>query len=166
MKIQPIKDLLTFKSMPYNYTQIDENVSRSAQPTREDYLWLKRSGVTDVINFRTLWKKDMSFDEASWAEFLGIRYHHLPSVSAKPDESKIKIFLEMVNSIVEQGGRVHIHCKAGADRTGMYSFVYKAVKGIGTMAENEREWLARGLNVSKYPDLMEWTKAFLKKVIK
>ena len=51
----------------------------------------------------------------------------------------------------------------GADRTGLYSFIYKSIKGIGTMQENETEWIRYGLKQDKYPNLMNWGKEFLKK---
>ena len=63
-----------------------------------------------------------------------------------------------------RSGKAHIHCKAGADRTGMYAFIYKAIQGIGTIAENEKEWLAHGHNTTRYPDLRNWTKNFLKTI--
>jgi hypothetical protein len=55
---------------------------------------------------------------------------------------------------------------AGADRTGMYAFIYKVLNGIGTLAENDKEWLERGHNVKLFPDLRGWTKDFLKTFIK
>lgn len=44
-----------FKAQPPNYTKIDDTVSRSAQPAKEDFKWLKEQGVSDIINFRTMY---------------------------------------------------------------------------------------------------------------
>ena len=44
----------SYKGKPSNYAIVDEHLSRSAQPNREDFVWLKNQGVTDVINLRTM----------------------------------------------------------------------------------------------------------------
>ena len=163
MKIQSISNIL-FKGKPSNYAKIDEYVSRSAQPLKDDFTWLKEQGVTDVINFRTMYTPAVNFDEAEELKKLGIRYHNIPTITMKPNEEKIYDFLNIINSIIKNNGKAHIHCKAGADRTGMYAFIYKAVKNIGTIAENEAEWLRFGHNKKLYPNLQSWTKEFVKKL--
>jgi protein tyrosine phosphatase (PTP) superfamily phosphohydrolase (DUF442 family) len=163
MRIQSITSTL-FKGKPNNYAKIDEHVSRSAQPLKEDLTWLKEQGITDVINFRTMYAPAVDFDEAEELKKLGIRYHNIPTVTMKPNEEKIHKFLNIINNVIENNGKAHIHCKAGADRTGMYAFIYKTVKNIGTIAENEVEWLKFGHNKKLYPNLQSWTKEFVKKL--
>ena len=46
----------------------------------------------------------------------------------------------------------------------MYAFIYKMVQGLGTLVENEKEWVARGHNTTRYPELRSWTKNILKKL--
>ncbi|MBE7711695.1 MAG: hypothetical protein E7Z92_06100 [Cyanobacteria bacterium SIG31] len=162
MKIQSISPLVNFMGEPKNFARIDKVVSRSAQPTPEDFAWLKEQGITDVINFRTLYVPGVDFKEEEVVKELGMNYHNIPTITFKPNENKIKSFLALVEKIATNGGKAHIHCMAGADRTGMYAFVYKAIKGIGTIAENEKEWIERGHNITKYPDLRNWTKNFVK----
>jgi protein tyrosine phosphatase (PTP) superfamily phosphohydrolase (DUF442 family) len=163
MKIQPI----AFKGMPANYAKIDETVSRSAQPMIDDFQWLKENEqVTDVINFRTMFEPKVDFSESYVVEKLGMKYHSIPSKTKEPSEENIAKFLKIVNDVKEKKGKVHIHCKAGADRTGMYSYIYKAINNIGNPVENEMEWLAKGHNTTLFPDLIGWTKNFLKQIIK
>ena len=161
MKTQQIS-FFCFKGMPNNYAKIDNYVSRSAQPNKEDFLWLKEQGVTDIINFRTMIESTLNFNEKKVVENLGMKYHHISTVTSKPNEEKINQFLSLVENIKNNGGKAHIHCKAGADRTGLYSFIYKVVKGIGTIAENEREWIEKGHNIVRFPDLRKWAKECLK----
>ena len=163
MRIQSITSTL-FKGEPNNYAKIDEHVSRSAQPLKEDLTWLKEQGITDVINFRTMYAPAVDFDEAEELKKLGIRYHNIPTITMKPNEEKIHKFLNIINDVIDNNGKAHIHCKAGADRTGMYAFIYKAVRNIGTVAENEAEWLKFGHNKKLYPNLQSWTKEFVKKL--
>ena len=161
MKIQPIS-LFSFKGMPNNYAKIDNYVSRSAQPQKEDFAWLKEQGVTDVINFRTMVVEAIDFDEEVEVLKQGMRYHNIPSRTKNPTDENINKFLNLVEEIKNRSGKAHIQCKAGADRTGMYAFIYKMLKGIGTLAGNEREWLEHGHNTKLYSDLRNWAKNFVK----
>lgn len=157
-------NLISFKGMPYNYSKIDNTLSRSAQPMVEDFAWLKEQGVTDVVNFRTMVVSGIEFDEKTSVEALGMRYHNIPSITSKPSEKNVIDFLNLAKSVADKDGKLHIHCKAGADRTGMYAFIYKAMKNIGTLSENEKEWIARGHNIQRYPDLRTWAKVLVNKL--
>lgn len=154
---------ITFCRKPENYAIVDKYVSRSAQPSKDDLKWLKNQGVTDIVNFRTMTVPDINFDEAKTAEQLGMKYHNIPSISKYPDENKIFKFLNLADKIEQNGGKLHIHCKQGADRTGLYSFLYKSFKNIGTTGENIQEWISLGLHTEKYPDLINWALDFIKK---
>lgn len=165
MRIQQ-GSIFSFKAMPNNYAKIDKYVSRSAQPDKEDFAWLKEQGVTDVINFRTMVVEGIDFNEEAEVKKAGMTYHNIPSKTNSPTEKNIMSFLNLTEKIKSQGGKAHIHCKAGADRTGMYAFIYKAIKNIGTLAENEKEWIDRGHNITRYPNLRNWTKDFIKTIKK
>lgn len=160
MKIQQI----TFTGKPNNYAKIDNVLSRSAQPNKEDFAWLKKQGVTDVVNFRTMFVAAIDFDEKEVVESLGMKYHNIPSITAKPQEKNVLEFLNLADNISKNNGKLHLHCQAGADRTGMYSFIYKSMKNIGDMTQNVQEWIQKGHNVAKYPDLIEQTKKIIEKI--
>ena len=157
---------ITFQGKPNNYAKIDNFLSRSAQPQKDDFKWLKEQGVTDIINFRTMTVSGLNFSEKDTVEVLGMKYHNIPTVPAKPEESGIIKFLNLIKNIRQNNGKAHIHCKAGADRTGMYSFVYKTLKGIGSKEENKQEWIQRGHNTKRYPNMIKWTEDFLNKLTK
>ncbi len=164
MKIQPTN--LIFKGKPENYAKIDYYLSRSAQPMRDDFIWLKNRGVTDIINFRTMHNPKLDFDEKTVVESLGMKYHNIPTTSAAPEENKIFAFLELIQSIKNNQGKAHLHCKAGADRTGMYSFIYKGVNKIGDIRQNEVEWLMHGHRQERYPEMISWAENILQKLIR
>lgn len=147
---------LYFTGQPSNYAKINENLSRSAQPAKEDFIWLKENGVTDVVNFRTMYVTGLDFDEKNVVESLGMKYHNIPTYTKSPNDAQVKSFLNLVDYITEKHGKVHIHCQAGADRTGMYSFIYKSMKNIGTTSENIQEWIRHGLHQNLYPNLISW----------
>ena len=156
---------ISFLGIPKNYAVVDKYVSRSAQPLKDDFSWLKDNGVTDIINFRTMYAPGINFDEKTVVEDLGMNYHNIPSSTNNPDEKNIRKFLNIVNKIKEKSGKVHIHCMAGADRTGMYAFIYKTLNSIGLTQENEAEWIRMGHDKERYPDLISRTKIILKNLI-
>ena len=162
MKVQPI----TFKGQPENYAKISNALSRSAQPQKDDFIWLKEQGVTDIINFRTMFVSGVDYDEKTLVESLGMKYHNIPSVTKEPKEGNILEFLKMVESVKEQGGKTHIHCMAGADRTGMYSYIYKTLNKIGSQSENQAEMLKMGHDKIRYPNLLPWINKFINKMLK
>ncbi len=154
---------LSFKGKPDNYKKIDNTVSRSAQPKADDFNWLKEQGVTDIINFRTMHVAGVDFDEKQLVEKNGMTYHNIPSITKNPDKTNIDKFLKIVDGVKQKGGKVHIHCKAGADRTGMYSWIYKQTHNLGTIQANEKEMIEMGHHSNLYPNLISWIKGFLSK---
>ncbi len=159
MKISPVN----FKGKPGNYAVIDKFVSRSAQPLKDDFLWLKQQGVTDIINFRTMYASKLNFNEKDTVEKLGMKYHNIPTISAHPTVEKVQEFLNLIEQISKDGGKAHIHCLAGADRTGLYAFIYKMKTGIGSLLENKQEWINRGHNTTLYPKLIPWAEKLVQK---
>lgn len=157
---------VNFKGKPDNYGVIDKHVSRSAQPKPDDFKWLKEQGVTDIINFRTMIVPDLGKEEQNTVEALGMKYHNIPSYTRHPYESNIKLFLDKIEEIISNNGKAHIHCKAGADRTGMYAFIYKMLKGIGTLEQNKAEWMNFGHHFKLYPDLIDWAESFVRRTLK
>lgn len=157
---------INFSGKPDNYSVIDKFVSRSAQPKKEDLKWLQEQGVTDIFNFRTMYAPDINYEEKVEAENLGINYHSIPSVTRHPKEENIDLFLREIEDIKSKGGKAHIHCKAGADRTGMYAFIYETINGIKTLSRSQAEWFEHGYHYRLYPDLMEWTRNFVLKIKK
>lgn len=166
VNMQVLFSRINFAGKPDNYAIIDEYLSRSAQPKKEDFAWLKEQGVTDIFNFRTMYRPDVDYDEEQVVKKAGLKYHNIPSVTRKPSEENIDTFLKEVEKVKQQGGKAHIHCKAGADRTGMYAFIYKAVHNIGTLPKNQAEWFERGYHYKLYPELMEWTRNIVFKFMK
>ena len=155
---------VSFCGKPDNYAIIDNYVSRSAQPELEDLRWLKEQGVTDIFNFRTMYKPEINFDEEKEVKALGMKYHSIPSKTSAPSKENIFKFIKEIEEIKQRGGKPHLHCFAGADRTGMYAFIYKTLNNIGNIAGNKEEWLRFGHHKNRYPNLMDWTENFVKKL--
>ena len=106
----------------------------------------------------------IDFDEELEVKKLGMNYHNIPTHTKNPKSFQVFDFLNLVDKITNNDGKVHIHCKAGADRTGMYSFIYKSVKNIGSLGENVMEWINRGYHLDLYPKLLPWAYNFVAKL--
>ena len=157
---------ISFSGRPNNYKKIDNFVSRSAQPEISDYSWLKQHGVTDIVNFRTNYYKFEHELEKQIVENLGMKYHQIESITSQPNESNIKKFIDIVNKAKKENGKIHIHCKAGADRTGMYSYIYESLNNISTQGNRIKEWITMGHNTKRFPDLLGWTVDYVNNLIK
>ena len=157
---------INFSGRPDNYANIDKYLSRSAQPQKQDFKWLKKQGVTDIINFRTMVKNEVDFNEGDVVTKTGMRYHNIPSVTTKPTKENIDKFLKLTEEIKARNGKAHIHCKAGADRTGMYAFIYEVMNGLKDLIPALAEWYGHGYHYRRYPDLAGWTVNFVKNLKK
>lgn len=100
--------LIYFTGKPKNYSKIDDVVSRSAQPQKEDFSWLKKQGVTDIFNFRTMTVSGLNFDEKQEVENLGMKYHNIPSITNKPNENNIDSFLRQIDKVKQNVVGKHI----------------------------------------------------------
>ena len=155
-----------YLSPPDNYGIVTPNLSRSAQPNEKALLWLKQKGVTDIVNFRTMIVPAIGYNEEKIVQGLGMNYHNIPSITAVPKKNLVMNFLDLMEEIVKRNGKVHIHCKQGADRTGMYAFIYKELHHIGKKEENIQEWLNFGHHKTLFPNLIPWALDFIRKVKK
>ncbi len=147
---------------PYNYHKVDETLSRSAQPDERNILWLKSQGVTDVVNLRTMYDPQINFDEKELVELNGMVYHNIPSHTRFPKPEKVGEFLDIVEGVKQNGGKVHVHCKQGADRTGMYTYVYERVNKVKSKREAKKEFVECGWHSSIYSDLDKIAEQFVK----
>ena len=157
VSVEPIKVV-----KPVNYKMVDLTLSRSGQIERQNVPWLKVNGFTDVINLRTMRNPAIDFDEGKTLEASGIKYHNIPSVSRSPMVENVNKFLKTVEDIKSAGGKVLVHCKQGADRTGMYVYIYESLNEIGTTFSRVLEMFRHGYHYRTYPHLIKWANDFVK----
>lgn len=102
-----------------NFAQVSPALYRSAQPTREGFERLKAMGVRTVVNLR-----NVASDRGEMAG-LGLRYVHIHCVPWHPEDEDVVAFLQVVSDPANHP--VLVHCRHGADRTGMMVAAYRAV---------------------------------------
>ena len=109
----------------FNFHRISEEAFRSSQPT----MWqlrreVKKHGIKTIVNL-----KGMDADSAYWAfeseqcAKLGIHLENVEIFSRSiPDPVRLRHAKEVFERIEYP---IWIHCKAGADRAGIYSTLYQ-----------------------------------------
>jgi len=105
-----------------NYFMVDEKLHRSSHPS---YSTLKKAaslGVTQVISLRHPGKISYQLLEEIWTDRLGLKFISY-SMSAS-DISDPSTYLNILGQINNNKGKTLIHCKSGADRSGLVSALY------------------------------------------
>ena len=102
-----------------------------AQPSSAGYKALQQMGVGIVVDFRDEPREIAS--ENKDVEALGMKYISIPwSGSSKPSTIQVVQFLDLVRANPQ--AKIFVHCKRGADRTGVMVAAYRIVvehQGVG-----------------------------------
>ncbi len=101
-----------------NLHKIDEGVYRSDQPDVEDFAILKALGIQEVLNLRS-WHGDD--DEAQNVEII---LHRVKMNAHDIDDEDV---IQALKIIKNRQGNILIHCKHGADRTGVICAMYRII---------------------------------------
>jgi tyrosine-protein phosphatase SIW14 len=100
-----------------NLHKVSDNLYRGAQPDDEGIQELKKLGIKTVVNLRS----DQS-DEKMLKDS-GIAYKAIPMSAADPKNEDVITFLKIITD--SNNIPVFVHCRYGADRTGMMCAVYR-----------------------------------------
>ncbi len=105
-----------------NFHKVDESVYRGAQPTDEGFRELAKMGVRTIIDLRG--PEHSESHEQQVVEAAGMRYVSIPIKGmTQPTEAQISGALKVMNN--SDGGPVFVHCRRGADRTGVVIACYR-----------------------------------------
>lgn len=106
------------KELP-NFHKVTENLFRGAQPTAEGVEQLKQMGIKTIVNLRSVHSDKDEIGEVN------IGYEHIRFEPWNVETDEIERFLNIVTD--ETRAPVFVHCKYGADRTGLMCAVYRIV---------------------------------------
>ncbi len=107
-----------------NFGKVNPHLYRGAQPTTDGFAHLRGLGVDTVV--RLSLGEEGSTAERAVVESLGMRFVNLPWSSVHdPNANQIVEFLTLVRE--HPNRTVFVHCKAGADRTGVFVALYRIV---------------------------------------
>ena len=105
-----------------NFGRVSDSLFRGAQPTAAGFMALHEMGVSVVVNFRN--ENDEIVSEQRQVESAGMKYVSIPwSGSDTPSNRQVAQFLDLVRG--NSDAKIFVHCKAGADRTGVMVAAYR-----------------------------------------
>lgn len=106
-----------------NFGRVDEHLYRGAQPKPAAYAQLKKMGIDTVVRFNSEGHEDMAAEKAQ-VESLGMRFVGLPwSTSGEPSHEQVVTLLALLRA--NRDGKTFVHCRVGADRTGVMVALYR-----------------------------------------
>jgi len=131
-----------------NFYQVDENVYRSAQPSKDDFKRLYDFGIRNDLNLRQF------HDDKEKLEGTPIAYHRVPINTSKMRYDQL---VEAVAYLSKAQGKSIVHCLHGSDRTGAVIAGYRiAVNGWSKeKAIDEFEHGGFGYHTFWFPNLPE-----------
>ncbi len=102
-----------------NLYRVADGLYRGAQPKQQGFASLRAMGIKTVIDLRA------GHDETEQCETHALDYVRIPMRAWKYDDEDVIRFLRIVQR--SESRPVFVHCRRGADRTGMVIAVYRVV---------------------------------------
>ena len=100
-----------------NFYKVSDDLYRGAQPSEEGFRQLEKLGIKTVVNLRS------SHSDRDKLEGINLHYEHIPMKAWRPKDEDVVRFLEIAGDA--NLAPVFVHCKRGADRTGLMCAVYR-----------------------------------------
>jgi protein tyrosine/serine phosphatase len=140
-----------------NFGRMNPHLYRGAQPTSEGFVNLRELGVDTVV--RLSLGEEGSAAERAVVESLGMQFVDLPWSSVHlPQTGQVVEFLSLVKEHPER--TYFVHCKAGADRTGVFVALYRIVLDRWTTDQAVDEMKAFHYRTLFLPHLQTYVEKF------
>jgi protein tyrosine/serine phosphatase len=145
-----------------NFGRVTENVYRGGQPTSDGFKSLHAMDVGIVVDFRQ--KPAEVAREKRQVESLGMKSVGIPwSANHEPSSAQIVEFLDLVRA--NPNTKIFVHCRRGADRTGVMVAAYRiavehkpVAEAVAEMRRYHYDWLFRPQlkrYIESLPDLLQ-----------
>jgi tyrosine-protein phosphatase SIW14 len=119
------------RSLP-NFGRVTDMLYRGGQPASGGFSALQAMGIGIVVNFRD--EREEMATEKRQVESLGIKYIEIPwSGRDEPSNIQVVQFLDLIRA--NPKAKIFVHCKRGADRTGVMVAAYRIAIEHGTVAQ-------------------------------
>jgi tyrosine-protein phosphatase SIW14 len=130
-----------------NFGRVTEILYRGGQPTSDGFNTLHSMGVGMVINLRDD-RAEMASEKRE-VESLGMKSVDIPwSASHEPSSVQIMDFLDLIRA--NPNTKIFVHCRRGADRTGVMIAAYRiaierksVAEAVSEMRRYHYDWLFR-----------------------
>ena len=143
-----------------NFHKVDETLMRGAKPTEAQLKELKSNGIDTIISFCTNYnpqnpKLRTIPEEANWAKKLGMKFHWIPERSNRnPSPDDVNKFFKIIDNARARGEKVFIHCRHGADRTGLFSAIYRLKNQNVKLSDVIKELMKYGHDANNNPNII------------
>jgi protein-tyrosine phosphatase len=115
-----IKPAIENKSATSKFEQVAPNIYRGPLPKDADFSSLQKLGITTIVDLCM----GRCAHEEKLAKQYGMQWKHVPLGYRAPLDKSVKQVLAIL-SAAGKDGPVFIHCRQGADRTGMMIAIYR-----------------------------------------
>jgi tyrosine-protein phosphatase SIW14 len=130
-----------------NFGRVTESLYRGGQPTSDGFNTLRSMGVGIIINLRDD-RPEMAAEKRE-VESLGMKSIEIPwSANHEPSSAQIVEFLDLVRA--NPNTKIFVHCRRGADRTGVMIAAYRiavehktVAEAVSEMRQFHYDWLFR-----------------------
>ena len=112
----PWAEPMQIRGLP-NLYKVSDDLYRGARPTAEGFGELKKLAIKTVVNL-----EESNGDQAKLAE-LGLAYEHIPMTAFFVKDNEVVRFLRIVDA--PGHAPIFVHCRRGADRTGLMCAIYR-----------------------------------------
>ncbi|KQB97152.1 protein tyrosine phosphatase [Loktanella sp. 1ANDIMAR09] len=131
----------------HNFDQVSEGVYRSNHPDHKRFEAYAAMGIKTILNLRGVAKQPHYLFEVESCERLGLALvtMHM-SARAAPRRERL---LAIIAAFEEMERPFLMHCKSGADRTGLVAALYLMVHDGKSVAEARRQLSFRYLHIRK-----------------
>jgi uncharacterized protein (TIGR01244 family) len=128
------------ESLP-NLYRVDPGLFRGAQPEKEGFDELEALGVRTLINLRPGRSEERASEEA------GLAYEEIPMRAWRVRDDQVVRFLRLATDPARRP--LFVHCRRGADRTGVLVAVYRIVVQGWEREEALREMVEGGYGFNR-----------------
>ncbi|MCA1574116.1 MAG: tyrosine-protein phosphatase [Acidobacteria bacterium] len=119
-----------------NFHKVNEGIYRGAQPKPGGLQRIRKFGIKTIVNLRD--DDSRAQEEEADARSIGLRYFNIPlGRLGRPDDKDIEQVLATINDPENQP--VLVHCKKGADRTGVVIAIYRITHNGWTSQQAKAE---------------------------
>jgi uncharacterized protein (TIGR01244 family) len=108
-----------------NFTKVDATIACGGAVTPEGFAALKQAGFASVVSLRAATEQGVNIEsDQKAATEAGLKYYHLPFVTATPDAARLDEFLKLV--AMPENQPMMLHCASGG-RASMFWAAKRAV---------------------------------------